>query len=383
MTRHASTTRRSTPITTQPAKAGKPLPSLQKPAHPDLIWHIDDEGICDEAAPGICVPIFPPGKSSSASKVHDQLPTRAGHMLLSLIRKAIDAGAAQVGKLELTANGRTDSCQVQIVPQTKRGALTVPHEISENVHAENELRRSQARLRKLAQHLQTAREEERTRIAREIHDQMAQGLTALKIDLACLRAHLDSGSRGVEKDFANISTTVETMIAVVQNIAMELRPRVLDDFGLPSAVDWYVTKFSKRTGITCECSVPNHELKIENQAATALFRILQESLNNVLRHAHAQNISVSLEEHDHWISLEILDDGRGVEEVNTNHPFSLGIVGMQERARNLGGETVVTPRARGGTRVCAQIPIQAMRAPDNQQTSESTDKSTARPEHRN
>lgn len=346
------------PATSAAASRGKPLSGSHSGATPDLIWHIDDEGDCYEVAQGNGVSDSPPEQSSVASNVHNLLPVDAGRVLMRLVRKAIAAGAAQVSELKLQVNDRNALFQVQVIPYTSHRALTIIHDISERVRTEKELRRSQRQLRKLAEHLQTAREEERTRISREIHDQMGQSLTALKIDLACLRARLNDNSRSLEKDLANMTTSVEAIIASVQNIAAELRPQILDDFGLCAAVEWQVAKFSKRTGITCACMVSDEGTQIENHAATALYRILQEALTNVARHAHATNVSVDLETNKDWTTLQILDDGRGVQGPDTGHPFALGVIGMQERARSLGGEAVVTPRTSGGTCVRVRVPTQ-------------------------
>ena len=179
-TRQMEKARQSTPATSSAANGGKTLLGWQRHAQPDPIWHIDDEGICVEVAPGIGATSSPLAENDVPSKVHDLLPTHAGRLLLSLVRKAIAAGAAQIGEPEFAVNGRNALCQVQVVPYTERGALTVLHDISERIRTEKELRRSQRQLRKLADHLQTAREEERTRIAREIHDQMGQALSAFE-----------------------------------------------------------------------------------------------------------------------------------------------------------------------------------------------------------
>lgn len=274
------------------------------------------------------------------------------------VKKAIASGTAQLCELNLQINGKSSLYQVHVMPNKAHGALMVIHDIDEQIRTEKELRRSQEQLRKLADHLQTAREEERTRIARDIHDHMGQELTALKIDVACLRGHLNGDRARVDEDLANMTTNVNAIIRSVKDIAAELRPRMLDDFGLPAAIEWQVEKFSKRTGITCTCTVPGQQMQIDNHAATALFRIVQEALTNVARHAHAGNVSVSLEEHGNWTVLEILDDGQGVQEPDTSHPFALGIIGMQERARSLDGEATVSARTSGGTRVSVRIPTQ-------------------------
>jgi signal transduction histidine kinase len=361
MARQPEEVRQPMPATSGAADRGKALRGSYSYWKPDLIWHIDDEGLCFDVAPRNGAPSALLEQNSVASNVHDLLPSDAGRILMRLVRKAIAASAAQICELNLQVNGRNALFQVQVVPYTDHGALTVIHDISERRRTEKELRRSQRQLRELTDHLQSAREEERTRIARDIHDQMGQSLTALKIDLACLRAHLNGDSRRVEEDLAGMTTSVEAIIRSVQDIAAQLRPRILDDFGLSAAVEWQVKKFSERTGVRCTCTVPAEELQVENQAATALFRILQEALTNVARHAHASNVSVRLEEQKDWTSLEILDDGRGVQEPDTCHPFALGVIGMQERARSLDGNASVTSRLTGGTRVWVRVPAQSLK----------------------
>jgi signal transduction histidine kinase len=277
---------------------------------------------------------------------------------MRLVRNAITTTTTQTCVLDLKVDAQKSTFQVQVVPCARHGALIFIHDVSHRRRTATAPQHLQRGPGGLAEQLQSAREEERARIAREIHDDMGQSLTALKIDLARLRTHLDEEPRRVDEELAAMTRSVEAMIRSVQDFATGLRPELLGDLGLPAAVAWQAEKFSECTGIDCACSVPDRESKTGAPAATALFRILQEALTNVARHAYAHHAWVSLSEDEDWATLEVLDDGRGVQVLDTGQPLALGVLGMHERAQGLGGEATVTTRPTGGTRVWARVPAQ-------------------------
>ncbi len=221
---------------------------------------------------------------------------------------------------------------------------------------EEELRSSREQLRSLNLYLQAAREEERTRIAQEIHDELGQELTALKMDLASLRRHLDKDKKSAIEKVESMSKLVDMTIRDVQRISTELRPGVLDDLGLPSATEWQCEEFQKRTGIPCEVALSDESFVLDADRSTAFFRILQETLTNVIRHANATKVHVWLERGEAETVLEVKDNGVGITEGQISDPRALGLIGMRERVRALRGEFTISGAPAKGTSVRVRIP---------------------------
>jgi len=225
-----------------------------------------------------------------------------------------------------------------------------------------ERRRVEENLRALSAHLLKVREAERTRIAREIHDDLGQLLTALMMDLSWLEDRVTkprevaTRHQLVEK-VELMSKLVGRTMDTVRTIAAELRPGVLDELGLKAAIEWQCADFQKRTGIKCELLTELDEVALDRQSATAVFRILQESLTNVLRHAKASAVLLVLDVPSDNLVLEIRDDGRGVTEAEMTDPRSLGILGMRERAGAVGGEVDIAGADGEGTRVTVRMPL--------------------------
>ena len=225
-----------------------------------------------------------------------------------------------------------------------------------------ELSVSRENLRGLAARLQAVREEERTRVAREIHDVLAQELTRLKVDITWLNRQLapplDAVRQQNLKDkLAGMSVATDTAISSVQRIATELRPVVLDSLGLCAAIEWQAKEFETRTGIRCGATVPELDRSLDRDLSTALFRILQESLTNVVRHSKATRVEIELHCEGGWISLEVRDDGCGISANELDDPKSLGLLGMRERAGLLGGQCRIGNTPTGGTFVEARLPL--------------------------
>lgn len=227
--------------------------------------------------------------------------------------------------------------------------------------SEAALRRSQEQLRALARRLQSAREEESRRIARELHDELGQMLTGLKLDLRSLERDLEAAppearvNRWLEKLLA-ASELVDTAIRAVQRLSAELRPALVDKLGLPASLRQEVRQFEERTGTVCRLRLPEADSPLPDAAATALYRIGQEALTNVARHAGATEVEVELRAAPDAWELEVRDNGRGIAPEQLNDPHSLGLVGMRERAAQFGGELDLLPRPGGGTVVRARIP---------------------------
>jgi PAS domain S-box-containing protein len=228
-------------------------------------------------------------------------------------------------------------------------------DVTEAKRAEEQLRASRTALRSLATRQQDIREDERTRIAREIHDSLGQALTALKLQLAAAQDAAATEAPPLSARLAETAAMVDDLVKSVRRIATELRPPILDQLGLPAAVEWLAQDFSRRTGLRCQTAILPTDGAISSELATALFRIVQEALTNVLRHAGATRVDIELGVKSGCVMLEINDDGNGITEAGMG-PGSLGILGMRERAAALGGVLEVAPRSTGGTRVAAWFP---------------------------
>jgi two-component system sensor histidine kinase UhpB len=243
-------------------------------------------------------------------------------------------------------------------PQTRTPIRMVGSmmDISERKRSQEQLQASRAALRLLAARHQEVREHERTRIAREIHDSLGQALTALKLQLVATHEAVTADGPGIADRLAEAAGMADDLVKSVRRIATELRPPILDQLGLPAAVEWLAQDFSRRTGIACTAAMHPIDGAINGELATALFRIVQESLTNVSRHAGAKSAAIELGVKCDCVTLEINDDGVGITESGVTGPGSLGILGMRERAAAMGGVLEVVPRIGGGTRVAAWFP---------------------------
>jgi PAS domain S-box-containing protein len=237
-------------------------------------------------------------------------------------------------------------------------------DVTERRRAEEDLRRSRDRLSDLSAHIEWAREEERTGIAREIHDELGQSLTALRMDVSWLRGRLAAPEATAREPLlAKLGEMVELIddtIGRARRISTELRPGVLDDLGLDAAAAWLAEDFQRRTGVACQAACALPPLEIERGAATALFRILQEALTNVSRHAAATQVNVDLHLEGGRLVLEVRDNGRGATDERPAGRRSLGVLGMMERARRLGGTLTFTSAPGAGTVVQASVPLSAV-----------------------
>lgn len=227
--------------------------------------------------------------------------------------------------------------------------------------AEQQLRASIEELHALSAHLQSVREEERARIAREIHDELGQTLTALRLDLAWLQNKLSAieaeQTRQLLEPIREMSKLVDTTIQTVRRISTELRPRVLDELGLLPALEWQTEEFQNHTGIHCTFFSNVDDIHLDQHRATAIFRILQESLTNVIRHANATEVTVRLRVSNGQLKLTVEDNGKGIAKEQTLNLRSFGILGMKERAHLLGGNVSIAPRDAGGTVVAVELPL--------------------------
>ena len=253
-----------------------------------------------------------------------------------------------------------DASISQITEGDAKYYTVILRDVTERVSAVNALSRSREELREFAAAASSVREQEKSRIARELHDELAQALTALKMDLTWIGERLPAGQEALFTKLTAMQVMLDGTVAATRRISADLRPLMLDDLGLLPAVEWLVQNFSDRTGIACELEVAP-EFELEEPYATAVFRILQESLTNVARHAQAALVEVTLGREDSHATLVVYDNGRGFSVDDPRKPNSYGLMGLRERVYLLDGEIVIDSRQGYGTRVEVRIPLAAAR----------------------
>ena len=235
-------------------------------------------------------------------------------------------------------------------------------DVTELKRAEEGLKETSEQLRSLSARLQSAREEESKRIAREIHDELGGALTALRWDLEEVRdviseASVSSQLAALRSKIEAMITLTETILNTVRRLASEVRPMALDELGLVEAIEWQALQFETRTGIAVEYQCPLEKVDLNSEQSTALFRILQEALTNILRHAQATEVTISMKQECGEFFLAIKDNGRGITESEKSGAHSLGLLGMRERAHLIGAQIDITGIEGKGTLVAVRIPI--------------------------
>jgi signal transduction histidine kinase len=219
------------------------------------------------------------------------------------------------------------------------------------------LRISLDQLRLLAARIESVREEERKSISHEVHDELGQVLTALRMDLMSLKNEWEPHKENHSAKVDAITSMVDNAIVIVQDVSTRLRPGMLDYIGLLAAAEWQTEEFQKRSGISCALQLPDHDLDIGEERSTVLFRILQETLTNVARHAQAKHVTVSLVDLKNEIVMTVSDDGIGISEEQVRNPKSLGLLGIRERLLPFEGSCSIQRGAGGGTEVRVQLPV--------------------------
>lgn len=243
----------------------------------------------------------------------------------------------------------------RLVPSVQR-ALREAETQSERRRAEEQLRQSHTQLRALSIYLQHMREEEQIRIAREVHDELGQALTGLKLQLTWLCSRLPKNRKPLHEKARTMSLRIDEIIQAVRRIAGELRPGLLDTAGLIATLEWQAHEFQKQTGILCRVKSVVKETLWDQDLNTAFFRIFQETLTNIIRHAQATKVEVRFLETADYLVLEVKDDGRGISEAEINNTKSIGLLGMRERAALLNGEVRLRGQPGKGTTVSVRIP---------------------------
>jgi signal transduction histidine kinase len=251
---------------------------------------------------------------------------------------------------------------LEVLVEARTAELTAANdqlhkEIGERSRAEEELTRSQEKLRELASHLQFIREEERIQIAREIHDELGQALTAIKMDVHWLGHQLPKDQRLVFEKLRSMSNLIDLTVHTVRRISSELRPKLLDDLGISAAIEWQANEFRQRAGIRCDFRSEPEDIILDKARSTAFFRIFQETLTNIARHAQATKVEVILKNNSANVEMIVRDNGKGVTEQEISDVKALGITGMRERAHSLEGELDIFGVPGQGTTVKVSIPL--------------------------
>lgn len=253
---------------------------------------------------------------------------------------------------------------VRVLPLAEPGTkaqfgMALALDITLRHQSERELDESRARLQALSRQLLAAQEEERRRVAREVHDELGQALTAIKMGLSALRNRtLRRPSIETDRRLQTVNDAIDGAIDAVRRIILRLRPGVLDNLGPLAALEWEVQEFTQRAGLPVRLALPTEPIDLDAERSTTLYRTVQEALTNVLRHADAKSVAVGLQVHDGSLVLQVTDDGRGIAENQLRNPRSMGILGMRERAMSCGGTLEVRRALGGGTDVVLTVPYE-------------------------
>lgn len=338
-------------------------------AIPDLLFECDAQGRIYGYRAHQSNRLAAPPETFMGKRFSDVLPHDAAQACTDALQQAQAQGHSVGIQYQLVLGERTQWFELSVA--RKPGAAAAPahfvvlaRDVTESQHAQLELQHSRDDLRALANRLQTGREEQRAHLAREIHDVLAQELTRLKIDLSWMKRRL--GAPVDEPLRENLlvragqaMALVDSSITTVQRIATELRPVILDSLGLFAAMEWQVEDFAQRSGLVCSASVPQEGEPPARDISIVLFRILQESLTNIARHAHATDVRVSLALHNGSWVLTVQDNGVGITEAQIAAQRSLGLLGMGERALAIGGSVHFAGSPSAGTTITARVPAGA------------------------
>ncbi len=245
----------------------------------------------------------------------------------------------------------------QLSGQDGKLFTVILRDVTERVRAEEAIRRSKEELRELGNAAHEAREQEKSRVSRELHDELGQELTALQMDVAWFKQRLPEADPILIAKLDKMEALLNRTVTATRRIAADLRPLVLDDLGLMPAIEWLLEGFMQRTGIECKLKISGEEFHGSDAQASAVFRIVQESLNNVAKHARASRVEIAIGQGDAQISVSVLDDGVGFVLDEARKPTSFGLVGLRERASMLGGRANIITTPGKGTQVEVSFPV--------------------------
>lgn len=327
---------------------------VEEPGGPPGVYKrtvfFDNRPDAAEDDPGVFRALLPVGVSGRGWDIDFRISKRDMYSELDIYLPWVAMLAGMVGTSLLYA-------LYQTLSSSRRRAIELAEEMTGELRAsEAKLQKTNDNLRRLAAHAETIKESERKRIAREIHDDLGQNLLALRIEADLLASRTSGRHPRLHARARWTLEQIDATIKSVRQIINDLRPHVLD-LGLTAAVDWQIAEFQRRTGIACELVSDGRELHVSDRCATTLFRILQESLTNVSRHARATSVRVELALDEESISMTVSDNGIGLNKGGGQKPGSFGLVGIEERVRILGGKCLITSRPNAGTTVHVAIPV--------------------------
>ena len=273
---------------------------------------------------------------------------------LGSVFRGYEVGAVDYIVKPLDPQALKSKVSVFVELHAKNAALH--REIAEHKLTEQRLRESEENLRALAARLQSVREEEEIRIAREVHDGLGQALTGLKMDLTWLVSKLQEDQEPLAEKVGSMFLLIDETIGSVRKIASGLRPELLDEAGLAAAIGWHARDFQQRTGIRCIVDAPPDSDGLDPERSTAVFRVFQEVLTNVARHANATRVDVLMRTEEAGLTLEVRDNGKGIASAALHDPKSLGLLGMRERVLPFAGSIEISASRGKGTRVVVSVP---------------------------
>ncbi len=329
-------------------------------AIPDMMFRIRGDGTYLEFLPAPESDPYGLSEVFMGKQVRDAMPQELAEQTMLDIAQVLESGGIRVREYALPLGDEERSYEYRMVPSGEDEVLVIVRDVTERKKAENVVRESRERLRNLAARLHSVREEERTLLARELHDELGQALTGLRMDLFWLIDRLPEHDGQLHGRARAMVALVDGTVDVVRRISSSLRPAILDDLGLEAAIEWQVLEFQGRTKVACKLEVDGGERALESARATTVFRILQEALTNVARHAGAKHVDVNLWVSEEQLMLAVRDDGKGIADDELTSPSALGLIGMRERAGAHGGRVVVSQPPEGGTQVLLKLPLCGM-----------------------
>ena len=326
-------------------------------ALPDMLYVIDKEGRIIDYSNPVGLKTLMSHEQFIMRNVAEVLPQPLASNIMICVDNVLLTGHVLSYSFQLEVDGATRSYEARFVPHQTDDVLALVRDTTEAKKVEKELIKSREDLRLLSNHLENIREEERLHIAREIHDELGQHLTVLKMNVSFLDKNIAENDTRFTKDFNKIVDLINEMVKTVRKISHELRPNVLDQLGLVPAMEWHSNDFEKRTGLKTTFIADFMEINLADNKRIGLFRIFQESLTNIARHAEATRVDISLNIQDGEIIMLIEDDGKGFNTSSVEHKKTLGIVGMRERAIMMGGTYTINSSPGNGSITEVIIPV--------------------------
>jgi len=331
---------------------------------PGIIMLSDMNGVCRFVSPSIERIIgYRPEEVLGTVPADFYSPDQAGR-IMNAVSRAREGKPLKRFEVELQKKDGTDAVlELECIPVREEdqivGIQYLGKDITEQKKTENALKHSRQQLRELSKHLQNSREQERAGIAREIHDDLGQSLTAIKMDISWLKNKLPEERAELHSKAEDSIVLVDSAIQTVKRISSGLRPGLLDDLGLSAAIEWQAKEFQKRSDINIDVIVEPEDIVLDEDLSIALFRVCQETLTNVVRHSGATGVWVTLRENSQLVSLEVADNGCGISDQAMSKKNSFGLIGMLERIHAMGGKISISRIQEGGTKVSVKVPLGA------------------------